>query len=223
MKPVRRIFSKNNNFFQLMERAANFCILNILALFCCFPIVTAGAGIVAAHTVMQKLLTECEVPVTQTFFRTFKEKFKHATLLWLLALVATVLLVLDIGLIYANFRSTLAVVMYVVLGIISLIALGTIAFAFPLISRYDNTFREHLGNAFYLATHQLPRTVAMVVIYLSPVLIFLCSAFAFHLTIPLWVFLGISSIIMLQTRLTDPIFKKLEQDEDTVENKDVTP
>lgn len=214
---MSKLFNRDNSFFQVMDKAANFCILNLLALACCIPVVTVGATISACHKVMQTMLTDCEMSVTQSFFNAFRESFKKSTLLWLITLPVFLFLVADAALIYLNFRGALAVCMYAAVGIVCVVALGTAAFAFPMISRYDNTLKEHLGNALYLAFRYLPRTIAMVVLYLSPLLIALCSVVAFIKTLPLWIFLGISSIIFLQTILLLPVFRKLEQASDEAE------
>ena len=72
----------------------------------------------------------------------------------------------------------------------------------------------YLDNAFYLVFRKLPRTFAMVVIAISPVLIFVCDPIVFAFTIPLWAVVGISSILYLETRLMMPVFAQLEADEE---------
>ena len=42
-----RFFSMDNKFFTFMNKVADLCILNIICLVCCIPIVTAGASITA--------------------------------------------------------------------------------------------------------------------------------------------------------------------------------
>ena len=37
-----RFFSMDNKFFTFMNKVADLCILNIICLVCCIPIVTAG-------------------------------------------------------------------------------------------------------------------------------------------------------------------------------------
>ena len=209
---MNRILDRNNSFFMTLERMANFCILNVLTLFCCVPIITAGASITAGYKVMQCFLIDGEQPIVKTFFQSFRSNFWQSTGLWLIALFILTFLGFDVMIVYLHFQQGMNIVMYIILGIIGFMVLGTVAYAFALIARYENTFRGHFDNALYLVFRMLPRTFAMVVLAVSPVLIFVCSPVVFIFTLPLWVLIGVSSIVYLETRLLMPVFALLEED-----------
>ena len=211
---MSRFLDRNNSFFMTLERLANFCIVNILTLFCCVPIITAGASITAGYKVMQCFLIDGEQPIVKTFFQSFKDNFRQSTILWLIALFILAFLGVDIIIVYDHFTQGVNIVMYIVLGLIAFVVLGTAIYGLVLISRYENSFRGHFDNALYLVFQNLPRTFAMVVLAISPVLIAICSVFVFALSLPLWGLVGVSSILFLQTRLMMSVFTQLEADEE---------
>jgi len=85
-----------------------------------------------------------------------------------------------------------------------------------MIARYEDTLKNHIGNAFYLATRNLHRTIPLVALSVCPLLIALCSLPFFFKSVVLWVFIGISCIVFLQTQLVLPVLLSIEEtDEDT--------
>ena len=68
----------DNKFFTFMGRVADLCILNIICLICCIPIVTAGASITAMYYVTLKMVRNEEAYIVRSFFKSFKENIKQA-------------------------------------------------------------------------------------------------------------------------------------------------
>ena len=87
-----RIFNMDNKFFVFMGRVADLMILNILCIICCIPIITIGASVTAMYYVTLKMARNEESYIVRSFFKSFKENFKQATVIWLVALVAGLLL-----------------------------------------------------------------------------------------------------------------------------------
>ena len=76
-----RFFSMDNKFFTFMNKVADLCILNIICLVCCIPIVTAGASITAMYYVTLKMVRNEEAYIVRSFFKSFKDNFKQATII----------------------------------------------------------------------------------------------------------------------------------------------
>ncbi len=216
---MSRLFNSNNVFMQTVDRFFTFCMLNVFTVICCLPIITVGAALTACHKAMQEIITDPESNAGKTFFLSFAKSFKQATVLWLINLPILAFIAVDAVLLYFNFSGPMVVVSYVVLGVVGILTLGVDAFAFPMIARYEDTLKNHISNAFYLATRNLHRTVLLVVLTLCPLLIAICSLPFFFKTVVLWVFIGISCIVFMQTRLVLPVLLKIEEadSEDTQE------
>ncbi len=205
-----KLFDLDNPFFQIMERVADFFILNILTVLCSIPLLTVGAALTAHHKVMQNLVMDFEQPVCKSYFGAFAGNFKQATLLWLITAVVIALIAADAFLIYL-YLDGLALMLYVLLGVVSVIALGAACYGFALIARYENTLKQHLRNSIVLAVGNLPRTVLMLLLCaIVPVLVLLSLDLSFNLLLILGTF-GISLIVYAHTLILKPVFRMLEQ------------
>ena len=50
-----RFFNMDNKFFVFMGKVADLCLLNLVCILCCIPVVTAGASLTALYYVTQEL------------------------------------------------------------------------------------------------------------------------------------------------------------------------
>ena len=90
-----RFFSMDNKFFTFMNKVADLCILNIICLVCCIPIVTAGASITAMYYVTLKMVRNEEAYIVRSFFKSFKDNFKQATIINLIMIAVGAVLYLE--------------------------------------------------------------------------------------------------------------------------------
>lgn len=215
---MSKLFNSNNLFMQTVDRFFTFCMLNVLTVACCLPILTAGAALAACHKAMQEMLTDPEANAGKVYFQAFKKCFKQATILWLINLPIFAFVFVDAILLHYNFSGPMTIVTYIVLALVGVLTLGVDAYMFPMICRYEDTLKNHFSNAFYLATRNLLRTIPLVILSLCPLLIAVCSPDFFFKTVVLWVFIGISCIVFLQTQLVLPVLLKIEEaDEEPLE------
>ncbi len=77
--------------------------LNLLWLVCCLPIVTAGASTTALFYVTLKVAKNEEGSLTKSFFHSFRENFRQATVIWLILLAVGIVLGVD-GYIFYHMR-----------------------------------------------------------------------------------------------------------------------
>ena len=61
---------------QILNKVADLMILNILTVFCCIPIITAGASMTAMHYVALKMARNEECYIARDFFKSFKLNFR---------------------------------------------------------------------------------------------------------------------------------------------------
>lgn len=208
---MSKLFNSNNLFMQTVDRFFTFCMLNVLTVACCLPIITVGAALAACHKAMQEMLTDPEANAGKVYFQAFKKCFKQATVLWLINLPIFAFIFVDSILLHYNFSGPMTIVTYIVLGLVGVLTLGVDAYMIPMICRYEDTFKNHFSNALYLATHNLHRTIPAVILSLCPLLIAVCSPNFFFKTVVLWIFIGISCIVFLQTQLVLPVLLKIEE------------
>lgn len=162
-----QFFNLDNPVWNFMGRVADLVILNILVMLCSLPIVTAGAAWTAMHFVTIRMARKEERYVVKDFFRSFKENFKQATVIWLLALIAAGVFIGDI-LIYKVIPDQIPKVLMIIIMILAYLVLGTFLYAFPLLSRFYNTIAGTLKNAFWVSVVNIPYTFLFAFLAILP-------------------------------------------------------
>ena len=94
-----RFFNMDNKFFTVMGRVADLIMLNVVFLICCLPIVTIGASLTALHYVTLKMARNEESYIIKSFFKSFKQNFKQATIINLIMLAVGAVLYLDLNIV----------------------------------------------------------------------------------------------------------------------------
>lgn len=213
---MKNLFNLDNPFIQFLSRVFDLMMLNALFIVCSLPVVTLGASLSALHRVVQDISYDTDDKIIKSFFRAFKQNFKQATLVWLILMVVIVSLVCDVLLVMGYFSGTVRTVMYVLIAILAVLVASVAAYLFPLLTRYDNSLRQHFYNALILTIVKLPRTLLLVVMELLPLILFLVSVMVFVQTLIFWVTVGFGFMVYLQTTVLKPVFAELEKGADSV-------
>jgi len=169
---MNRLFDLDGPVMQFITKIAYSAYLNLLWLICCLPIVTAGAATTALFYVSLKVAKNEEGNITKMFFRSFRENFKKATVIWLILLAVGLVLAVD-G--YIFYHMCFENIFWTVGTAVFLVALAAYAiilmYIFPLLSRFENTVRAMFVNSIMLGMRFLLCTVLMAVIYAAMVLV----------------------------------------------------
>ena len=90
-----RFFNLDSPVMVFLSKMADLMILNLLTLLLCIPIITAGDAITALYYMTIKIVKGEEGYIVRGYFKSFKENFKQATLIWLMVLVLGIVLIGD--------------------------------------------------------------------------------------------------------------------------------
>ena len=208
------LFGLDTPIWNFMSKVADLIILNVLAFICSIPIFTIGASWTALYFVAIRMVRKEEGYVIKDFFRSFKENFKQATLIWLMVLLVLLVFVGDI-LICRMMPEQIPQFIKIVVGVMGYLVLGTIIYVFPLLSRYDNTIKNTVKNAFILSVVKLPYTVLSVILIVIPVVV----AYFFMEMLPIVIVIGISLPAYLISMMLVRVFRILEPEESVLENE----
>lgn len=200
-----KFFQMDSPLMNFLNKAADLMWLNILALICCIPIVTAGASFTALHYVALKIVRNEESYITRGFLKSFKENFKQATAIWLILLLAMLLLAGDFYIIFYSGMEFNVVIKVIIMAAIVLVAFVA-TFVFPLLAKFDNTVKQTIKNAFFMSIMQLPKTILMIVMNLAPIVLAMFSYKAF----PIVFMFGLAVPASSSAMLYDKVFQKLE-------------
>ncbi len=207
---MKSIFDLESPLMQMLTKVGDMILVNVLFILSCLPVVTAGAALAAMQKVTQDILHDNEKGLWKTYIRAFGSNFKQATISWLLIVLFLVSIACNYllaGMFLEGFLESLAQVLLIVLAVI---VAGVSVYLFPLMVRYDNTLRQHCYNAAMLTIIKLPRTVALVALTFSPVIILLLDLQVFINTLVFWLIIGFGFVSYLGSSLLAPVFKELE-------------
>ena len=169
-----KFFSYDSKFSQLLLKLCYSCYLNLLWFVCSLPIFTIGASTTALYYASLKLIRGEEgSSVAGMFFRSFRENFRQATVLWLILLAAGLFLGADGYILYhlrAGSSGTMAVVWTLLLAVLiagAVIYVIVLLYTFPLVASVSNTTLAMLKNAFLIGTHYLFATILVFAVHFA--------------------------------------------------------
>ena len=90
-----KLFDLESPLFSGLNKMADLIYLNLLTFVCCIPIITIGASMTALNYVVLKMVRNEDSHLTRQFFKSFKQNFKQATIIWLIILLAIIVLAGD--------------------------------------------------------------------------------------------------------------------------------
>ena len=213
-----------------LSKIADLVILNLLYIFLCVPVFTIGAATTALYYVTLKMVRNEECYTIKSFFKSFKQNFRQATIIWLIFLVAIVAILMDfrilgsgLGLatgLSVSVTKTLILMLFVACVVLSFI----LSYVFPVLSKFDNTVKNTIKNSFLMSIKHLPFTIAIIAINIVPfaifyfvpsAIIFLIISFALSSFGCSFIFNKIFSIYIVEKQVTADENFTINQDEDS--------
>ncbi len=168
---MNRVFNFEGPVFTFLSRLADLFWLNLLYILCCIPVVTAGAATTALYYVTLKMAKDEEGYITRSYFKSFKDNFIQATVLWLIVLVVLFVMFIDLRIANSGSIANDAVrnVVIVAVGVMTIVVAMILTYLFPILAQFDNTTKNTIKNAFLISVRHLPYTVLMIIITTLPV------------------------------------------------------
>lgn len=201
------LFHYDNPVWRFIGKFFDIMILNLLWTVCSIPIVTIGASTTALYYVTLKLVRDEEGSTVKDFFRSFKENFKQATIIWLILLVIGLIIGVDLYF-FIYMLSGSQQLRSVMIGILigSAIVLGGVfTFVFPLQCRFYNPIKQTMMNALFMSIRHFLNTLGILAIdIVFPLVTFMYITFL----IPLFMLFGFPLIAYINSFLIAPIFAK---------------
>ena len=170
-----KVFNFEGPVFSFLSRLADLFWLNLLFILCCIPVITVGAASTALYYVTLKMAKDEEGYITKSFFKSFKDNFFQATVIWILFLVIAAVMLIDLRIAnggnVADFFNDPSVsnIVVVAVGVMCIVLLMTLTYVFPLLAQFDNTVKNTVKNAFLISIRHLPYTFLMILVSFVPV------------------------------------------------------
>ncbi|MCR5419947.1 MAG: YesL family protein [Lachnospiraceae bacterium] len=169
-------FNLDSPFVQFMNKVADLMWLNILFVLCCIPLITIGNSITSMYYVTLKMVKNEESYITKSFFKSFKQNFVQAVIIWLIFIIAGGVIFVDYRIISGQMginlvSGTLKSVMQVLFIALFIFYVFTFTFVFPLLSKFDNTIKNTIKNALYMSIRHFPVTLACIALFIIMLLL----------------------------------------------------
>lgn len=208
---MRKFFNLDSPFMIFLSNLTDVVILNVICMICCIPMITIGPAITAMHYVTLKMVKEENGYVVKNFFKSFKENFKQAVIVWIGFLIITAVFILDFK-ILQNLGINENKIISILIGAIYFFACITVMYIFPILSRFSNTLGQTVKNALLMSILHIFKTMVMAVIYLFPFVVLPLHT----IMIPVFLLVGLAGPAYFNSFIWKSIFKKYEP-EDNVE------
>lgn len=155
---MSKLFRMDSPLMRFLTKIADLMVLNILFCVTGIPLITIGASWTALYSVTLKMVRDEEGSVSRSYFRSFRQNFRQATLLWLGVLVVLALLVLDIRVLNGMAGGTAPGLLRVGVEILALLGIMVLQYLFPSLARFEASLADTLKNACMMAFAHLPKT-----------------------------------------------------------------
>ena len=203
-----KLFGMDGPIFSFLNKMADLCILNIIFLISCLPVVTIGASLSALYYVTLKMAHNQEGYIIRSFFKAFKQNFRQATIIWVPSLLTILLMLIDIRIFGSDPTGTykpLLIGAYLIL----LVLFYMLAFVFPVLAKFENTLGQTIKNAFAMSVSSLPYAVCVLALLIIPAILTAMLPESLSFAYMLWLLFGFSlTALGVSYILEYKIFKK---------------
>lgn len=206
---MNRLLDFDNNIMGFIESICDLILLNLLFVVSCLPVVTIGASVTSLYYVTLKIVRNEAPAIWGTFWKSFCENFKIATLIWVIILLFAGLLAFDY---WASpiFIPDFAVFMRTMVILLALLFFCAGMYVFPILCRFVCTGKQAIKNSFMMAFAHFPQTLLLVLIHsFCPLLCFISSKLFLSIS-SLFLVCGFSAIALAASIVFDRIFSRYE-------------
>lgn len=195
-------------FMRVLGRIADLMIINFLTILLCIPVITAGAAFTAMHYVLLKIVRDEEGYIVKQYFRSFKENFLQATILWIGMLAVSAALFVDWRIMRMQ-GDQFSGVMLILLFAAALASYLIMIYIFPVLSRYKNTIRGTLKTSLSMSVLGIftLRTIASAILIPLPFILALLFGYA---SVPFFAVICFSGPGYLRAMMYSGLFDKYE-------------
>lgn len=203
---MSKLFRMDSPLMRFLTKIADLMVLNILFCATSIPLITIGASWTALYSVTLKMVRDEEGSVSRSYFRSFRQNFKQATLLWLGVLVVLALLVLDIRVLNGMAEGTAPGLLRVGVEILALLGIMVLQYLFPSLARFEASLADTLKNACMMALAHLPKTALMTAAAVGAVWITLINNTTIAVGLMVWPLIGFSLMAFGNSGILRKIF-----------------
>ncbi len=211
------MFNPDSKLMIFLGKLADIVILNLLVIICSIPVFTIGAVWTSLYYVTIKMAKNEESYIFQEFFKSFKQNFKQATLIWLMNLAVILVYIADVVIVTRSTPGTRWGILFILTMMVGIVLFSAMIYIYPVLSHFENNILNTVKNGFLLSIASLPYTVLFIAIIAFPFVSVFTNVGAYIM--PVVILLGIAGPAYLCSVVGwVRIFKKISPTEEVHES-----
>ena len=211
-------FNYDNDIWRFMGRLADIMVLNLLWIVFSLPLLSFGISTTALYYCTLKIVKDEDDGNIRMFIRSFKKNWREGLIIWLILLPILLILLLDHRF-FTEVFSDNTVLRFFLRGITdALLLLWCFVFLYvwPLLSRYENSWKKTLILALLMSIRHLPYTLGMLAIDILGIVGVFFLLRIFPIFVPLFFILGFPLLAWLNSVFFRRIFVKYEKKKEKI-------
>lgn len=201
------ILGRGTKFYEFAKKTGELMWLNLLTIACSLPVITIGCAFSAMHRVLLSIYRDEEKNIAKEYFASFKENFKHATIIWAFYIIYFGVMWIDDFALRALDNPTISY-LRILVPLLSILGVLSMQWFFVLQSRYNLTIKDTIVYSFTRIVAFPLRTLMMGISIAVPVVL---PAF-FPYILPVSILLGFSGSGLLMVCFYNGALKIMEDD-----------
>ena len=201
-----KFFNPDSKFFQLMTSFGEMMLLNLCYILGCLPVITVGAANTAMYTILgRRLREEPHQGIVGPFFKAWWSNLKLGCLFWL----AQVFVTTSLGMLLL--MQAMPTFLKVIAGILLVLETLTFTLIYPQLARFRNRPMAYIQNAIILLVTKFKWVLLNLLLFLSPVILFLLFPVDFLQYGFIWILFAFSLLFFLSAELMQKILAPMEE------------
>lgn len=201
-------FSIDGGLVRFLSKASDICIIGIIWLLCCLPIVTIGASTTAAYYTIIKVVKRQRGTLFREFIQAFKKNFKDSVMIHCFYLVIEGFLVINIYHAYQALETRDSAMVFNQLFIYAAFLLLVMAagiYTYPALSRFSMKRKELIQFSFVAMCRYLPITILLIAVFLA--------SFGAMVLLPVGIIFMPGISLYLYSLIMEPVLRKYMTEE----------
>ena len=158
------MFSMDGPLWRALNLIADVVILHFLWLICSLPLITIGPATTALYYAMMKRIRTNEGQVYTNFFKSFRENFRQATILWLIVAAVGIILRLDMDF-CSTWGGTAGKIMLAGCSLLLVPCWMVLLYLFPVLAKFTGSLYDIFKNSLLMSVRHLPYTLLLTFLW----------------------------------------------------------
>lgn len=212
---MSRILSSDSKLMLFLSRFFDIIILSLLFLICCVPVVTIGPALSALYSAGVKVVIHREGYLVKEYFHSFRINFWSGLGIWLILLLVTVLMGINIFYAATEWKNIFGVVATAVYFAVLCIIFVLCGYIFPILSKFNCKGKQLFMNAVSIALTHPKASIGLLLLEIAFYFLLIYS----YAGIPVLLFFLPTGFVAVQQRILEKIFEQyMENEREVVSN-----